>query len=276
MVTRLGSLRTFSEAPVALCVFFFLFLFSDSVAASPWVQTEKNFLLISRTDHFRADLGQFDDGGVLIESHFERIDAQTYVEFGLTQNVMLGGKAIYGTSWLRRGNDVRTAAGFSEIEAFGQIQVLRKTNSAGSARIGISRPSNFSSGARPALQSDGIDIDASFLYGRNLTSGKIKLFSSLEAGFRKRTGDAADQIRAHATFGIEPAERWLILVESFSTTSLGNQENDGADFDLVKIQPSILWRLSPRLGLQLGATQEIVGRNIDRGQSFFFGIWTRF
>ena len=276
MVTGLGFFFTCCKALAVLCLCFLFPLLFDRAAASPWVQAEKTLLLISRTDHFNADLGQFENNGASIESNYERIDAQTYVEYGLTQNIMVGGKAIYGTSWLRRGNDVQTAAGFSEIEAFGQLQVFRKGKSAGSARIGLSRPSNFSSGARPALQSDGIDIDAAFLYGRNLTSGNIKLFSTLEAGFRKRTGSAADQISLHSTLGMEPGKRWLVLVESFSITSLGNNESGGADFDIVKIQPSILWRLSPRLGLQLGATQEVTGRNIDLGRSFFFGIWARF
>lgn len=276
MVTGPGSFFTGCKALAVLSLCFAFPLLCDRAAASPWVQAEKRLLLISRTDHFKADLGQVEIDGVWLESNFERIDAQTYIEYGLTQNIMVGGKAIYGTSWLRRGHDIETANGFSELEAFGQLQIFRGIKSVGSARIGLSRPSNFSSGARPALQSDGIDIDASFLYGRNLTSGKFKLFSTLEAGFRKRTGDAADQIRLHSTLGLEPGDRWLVLVESFSTTSLGNNENGGADFDIVKIQPSILWRLSPRFGFQLGATQEVTGRNIALGRSFFFGIWSRF
>ncbi len=276
MVTLFGSDRTCRKTPAIFGLCLFAFLFAEQSHASPWVQAEKNLLLISRTDHFRADLGAVDNDGVLVDTGFERIDAQTYVEYGLTNTIMVGGKAVYGTSWLRRGQNIETAAGFSELEAFGQVQIFRKNKSAASARIGLSRPSNFSSGARSALQSTGVDIDASFLYGRNLTSGKIKLFSSLEAGFRKRTGDAADQIRLHGTFGIVPGEQWLVLIESFSTTSLGNHDNDGADYDLVKIQPSIVWHLSPRLGLQLGAAQEVSGRNIDLGQTYFFGIWSSF
>ena len=269
-------IRRHDSVFVLLNIWLLSCVLGSAAFASPWTRADNELLIISRADYFKADLGPVNTSDGMVDSQFERFDSNTYVEFGLTDNIMLGAKAVYGTTWLRRGADIETATGFSEIEGFGQYQVFRSNIDAGSARVAFSRPSNFSSGARPALQSDGVDIDASILYGRNLADDGLKIFTTIEAGFRKRTGAAADQVRLQSTVGIEPSEKWLLLVETFATISLRNEQNNGADFDVVKVQPSVLWSYSKRWGIQIGATEEITGRNIALGRTFFIGLWSRF
>lgn len=245
-------------------------------SASPWTRDKSELLVISRADYFKADLPEVDIGSGLVESRFERLESNTYAEFGLTSDFMVGGKLVYGTTWLTRGAETETATGFSEIEGFGQYQVFRSGRDAGAIRVAAAIPSRFSSGVRDALQTDGVDIDASLLYGRNLLTGDVKIFSSIEAGFRKRTGDAADQVRLQSTIGLEPSDAWLILLDAFATLSLGNEAPSGADFDVVRIQPSVLYRFSRRWGVQAGGAEEISGRNLALGRTFFIGLWTRF
>ncbi|MEO1242754.1 MAG: hypothetical protein AAFX54_12670 [Pseudomonadota bacterium] len=252
------------------------FILSGGAIASPWTRADNEFLVISRADYFKADLQPVNTPDGFVDSQFQRIESNTYAEFGVTDDVMIGAKAVYGTTWLTRGADTETATGFSEVEGFGQYQFLRSGRDAGSIRIAAAVPANFSSGVRPALQADGVDIDISALYGRNIYDNDFKVFSSIEGGFRKRTGNAADHIRLQSTIGVEPDAQWLFLLETFATVSLRNEELDGADFDVVRIQPSILWRFSNRWGLQAGAAEEIAGRNIALGRTFFIGLWSRF
>jgi len=244
--------------------------------ASPWAKENNQLLVISSADYFSAPLEPTSTLDGLVESDFKRLDSITYVEYGLTNDVTIGGKVVFGTSWLTRGTDIETATGFSEIEAFGQYQLFRSGQDAGAVRLTLARPSNFSSGARAELQSDGMDVDLSILYGRNLHARRTKIFTAIDAGFRKRLGNAADQVRIQTTLGFEPSERFLFLVDTFATISLRNEDIGGADFDIVKIQPSALWRISNRWGLQVGVTEEITGRNITLGRTFFVGLWSSF
>lgn len=245
-------------------------------SASPWTRDKSELLIISRADYFKADLPPVDKGSRLVESRFQRLESNTYSEFGLTSDIMIGGKLVYGTTWLTRGAETETATGFSEIESFGQYQVFRRELDAGAIRVAATIPSRFSSGVRDGLQTDGVDIDASLLYGRNLVSGDVKIFSTIEAGFRKRTGDAADQVRLQSTIGLEPDDTWLILIDAFATLSLRNETPGGADFDIMRIQPSVLYQFSRRWGVQVGVTEEISGRNLALGRTFFIGLWSRF
>jgi hypothetical protein len=259
-----------------LTTYFVVLLDYGGASASPWAKADNALLIISRANYFNADLTPTSAPDGTIENRFQRIDSNTYIEFGLTDEVTIGGKAVFGTSWLMRGTDIETATGFSEVEVFGQYQFYHSGKDVSAVRIAASRPSNFSSGARPELQSDGADIDASILYGRNLLSRQLKIFAAIDAGYRKRFGQAADQVRLQTTLGVEPGKHFLLLIDTFATLSLRNEEVGGADFDIVKIQPSALWRISNRWGVQAGVTEEVYGRNISLGRTYFIGIWSSF
>lgn len=252
------------------------FAASSAAIASPWARADNALFVINRADYFKADLGPVNTNNGIVDSRFERLMSNTYVEYGLTEKITIGGKALYGTSWLTRGAATEVASGFSEVEGYVQYQVLRSPAHAGAVRLAIARPAKFSSGSRPELQSDGVDVDISALYGRNIISAPVKIFATTEIGYRKRFSDSADHIRMDATIGIEPSDRVLLLFDFFSTVSIQNENVGGADFDIVKIQPSLLWRATRRWAFQIGMTEEVGSRNISSGRTYFFGLWTSF
>lgn len=232
--------------------------------------------MINRADYFQSDIDDVSVGGVDVDGKFERIESNNYIEFGLTKKLTVGGKAYYGRSWLSRGDFTESASGFTEVELFAQRQIFRSSRHAGAVKITTGIPTEFASGDRPSLNSDGVDLEVSALYGRSLTFDPIKTFAAVEFGVRKRFGDPADQLRLLTTIGIEPSERWGILLDAYSTKSLGNEDPGGANYDVVKLQPSIVWKATRRFSLQLGVTEEIAGRNLDLGTTYFIGVRTRF
>jgi len=229
-------------------------------------------LVISHADYFYANLSALDPRG----GRFESLDSNTYFEFGLTNNITLGGKAIYGTSWLTNSDGVITDTGFSEIEGYVQHQLLHTEKHAASIRLSAGKPAAFQSSARKALAGDGADMELAALYGRNLSLAPVKTFAAAEIGYRRRFGAAADVVRAQATLGVEPGKRWLLLLESFSTLSMRNEAPLGADYDIVKIQPSVVYRINRHLAAQAGMSKDIAGRNLAKGRSFFIGLWSTF
>jgi hypothetical protein len=243
--------------------------------ASAWAREAGELFVSSRADFFRATADAPQAPG-LAAPRFERFDSDTYTEYGLSRAITIGGKALYGTSVFFDGAATSSASGFSEFEGFVQIEAQRGERSALSFRLSGAAPTSFRTGARPDLVSDGADLEARVLYGRNIALRPVKVFASLEAGYRKRFGAAADQIRADALVGIEPTGRLLMLVEVLSTTSLRNEAPGGADFDVLKIQPSAVWRASRRLTLQVGVTHETAGRNLLLGNTYFIGLWSAF
>lgn len=262
------------------CVGGFLFAvvtaLSPSAHASAWSRDNGEVMVISRADYFTSDLGKISVDGNDVDGKFERVESNTYVEYGLTNKLTVGGKVFYGTSWLTRGSSIESASGVTEFETFAQYQVSRNERHAFAVKLTGGIPTSFESGARPSVKSDGADLEISALYGRSITFAPIKTFFAAEVGYRRRFGDAADQLRFLTTIGVEPSDRWTILLDMFSVKSLRNERLSGADFDVVKIQPSIVWRATKRFSFQVGVTEEIAGRNLALGTTYFIGLRTRF
>lgn len=259
-----------------LTAFFTAFLLAPAAHASPWARDAGGFLMISGANYFSADLEPEMTSAGLVKNRFERTESNTYFEFGLTPKITLGGKVIYGASWLTRNNRVETATGFSEIEIFGQHQIFRTNGHTGSIKFSASIPANFKSGVRAELESDGVDLDIAALYGRNLKQGPVKIFATSEFGLKKRISDSADQFHTEVIIGIEPNSKWLLLAETFAIVSLQNERNFGADYDIIKIQPSAVWRGGRHWALQAGVSEEVAGRNIALGRTIFISLWSSF
>lgn len=270
-VGRLSPALFRATALAALCA---ALLSTNAANASPWARNQGEIFLISQARYFNTSP---QDENI---SRFERLESDLYLEYGLTSAFTLGAKAVYGTSWLTRAETIETVSGFSELIGFGQYQMRRGDADALSIRLSIIVPSDLEAGVRLGLQSDGVDVETAALYGRNLSSGPVKTFLALNAGYRKRFGDAADQLRAQATLGAEPGDRWLLLADIFAERSLRNETAGGADFDIVKLQPSIVYRFGKgpkrRWAAQAGVTEEIAGRNLSLGRAAFVSLWSAF
>ncbi len=240
--------------------------------ASPWARLDGEILVISGMNYFRSDLSSQDPNG----GFFESIESDTYVEFGLTEDITIGGKAIYANSSLSNSAGNFSDSSFSEIEAYGQYQFLRTMKHAASVKLSAGKPAAFQSGALSEMGGGGADVELAALYGRNVMYEPIKIFVAAEAGFRKRFGENADIIRTQGTLGIEPGKRWVLLLETFAAVSMRNEGPAGADYDIVKIKPSVLYRFNRRWAIQAGVTEEIADRNLARGRTYFFALWSAF
>lgn len=245
---------------------------ASSAQASPWARPDGELLVITRAEYFHANLSSLDPAG----GHFESLDSNSYMEFGITDDITIGGKAIYGTSWLTNSAGSFTDSGFSEIEGYAQYQFARTNRHAASMKLSAGKPAAFQASARNALNDSGADIELAALYGRNLTFGPVKTFAAVEIGYRKRFGGGADVLRGQATLGAKPGEHWLLLLEGFSTVSMRNEKPGGPDYDIIKIQPSLVYHFNRRWSVQAGMNEEVSGRNLARGRTFFFGVWSTF
>lgn len=266
---RRRAARLFSApASAALTLF-------TAANASPWGREEGGLFLSSRASYFRAEATGPAAIGAAPEK-YERYDSDTYLEYGLSASTMIGAKVVYGTSTYFDGYASATGSGFSEIEGFIQRTLWRGENEVLSLKLAGAAPSGFEAGPRPDLQRDGADLELRALYGRNLLITPFKLYATAEAGYRRRFGDSADQLRADFALGAEPAKNALLLCEVYATKSLRNEDPGGADYDVLKIQPSLIWRAGRRWSLQAGVTHEAAGRNLLLGDTYFISLWTTF
>ncbi len=240
---------------------------ATTASASPWNRADGGVFLANRLDYFRSSTAA---------SSYARLDSDGYVEWGVTDRWMAGGKAAFGTAFITDTIGTRTVSGFGESEVFVQRQVTRSAQAATAIRLAGVRSGDVTDGARPGEAAGGFDIDVRALYGRDVLLKPFKVFIAAEAGYRRRLSGAADQARAEFLLGLEPTRRVLVLVEAHSIISLRNNDQGFADFDLWKAQGSLVWRATRRWSLVAGARTEFSGRNIEPGNAFSLGLWTEF
>jgi hypothetical protein len=271
----MGRGRRHRDGRMFRSVLLFWLLLPSCASASPWAREGGKLFLSTRTDYFTAKADEPLPGAIDV-ARFERYDSNTYIEFGLGRRFTVGGKVAYGTSTYYDGINASAGAGFSEFEGFAQRELWRNATDVFSVRLTGASTAGLDDGGRPGLVSDGIDGELRVLYGRNVFKRPFKFFAAAEAGYRRRFGDGADQIRADLLIGAEPFKRTLALIELFSTISLRNEDPGGADYDVIKFQPSIAWRMTKRWSVQGGMMKEISGRNLLTGESYFVALWSSF
>ncbi len=237
------------------------------MARRPWNRADGGVFVASRLDYFRSSTPV---------SSYARIDSDGYVEWGLSDRWMTGGKAVFGTAFVTDASGVRTTSGFGESEIFLQRQLRRGEHSATALRLAGVWSGDVTDGARPGGQAGGFDIDLRALHGRDVLLRPFKIFIAAEAGYRRRLSGAADQARAEILAGVEPSRRFLVLLEAQSIISIRNNAPGFDDFDLMKAQASLVWRATKRWSIVGGARTEFAARGIDTGEACSLGLWTEF
>ena len=240
---------------------------ASPATASPWNRGDGDIFIANRLDYFRSSTEI---------SSYARLDSDAYVEWGVTDRWMAGGKAVFGTAFIEDAVGARTVSGFGESDLFVQRQLQRGAHSATALRLAGVWSGDVTDGARPGEQAGGFDIDLRALHGRDVILKPFKVFVAAEAGYRHRLSGASDQARAEFLVGIEPSRRFLILLEAQSVISVRNNAPGFDDFDLFKAQGSLVWRATGRWSLVAGARTEFAARNIVPGDAFLFGFWTEF
>lgn len=271
-IDRSSSANT-SPALILLLVLTGLLLPLPSLA-SPWGRERGEIFLSSKSNYFvaTAPAPAADAAGGI---RFERIDADIYAEWGAGFGLTAGGKALWGSSTFFDGYEGFSASGVTEFEGYLQKRLAKSKHDAFSIRIAGAKPTRFQSGARPGFASDGADAELRLLYGRDLILKPLKIFGTAEAGYRRRFGPGADQVRADALVGFERG-RGLFLIEAQTTTSVGRAEPGGTRYDLVRLQATAVYRFGKRMSFQIGGAHEAAGKGLLRGDSVFAGFWARF
>lgn len=204
---------------------------------------------------------------------FERLSLDYYMEYGLTERITVGGKAVAG---LRTDADEAGEVA-TDVAAFAQTLLWR-----GSAGDVISIRGRVTASlddlaSTPASDiDDGEELRAALQYGRGLDTpwGNGWLDSAL--GYATYTGARADQVTADLTLGLRPAERWLGLVQMFGTVGLGNEELGGADFDAIKLKTAVGREFDAGPSVLLGLGGDVYTRGIDAGLEATLTLWTSF
>jgi len=219
----------------------------------------------------------FDGRGKLrSRGDYRKYNLQAFAEYGLRD-----GFTVFGSTELQkiraedRSTDRRKGLGRSEIGARARLWTdgVWIVSVQGSAVI---------AGAKKSKDLAVIGETDDQIDGRALVARSFELFGrpafiDVEAGYRIRGGDPADEIRLDATFGIRPTPRLLLLAQSFN--QIGTKRWSGPyrlKQRIHKLQAAALLDLTDRPQLVAAAFFSPEGRDSLDEKGATLGLGFRF
>jgi hypothetical protein len=112
-------------------------------------------------------------------------------------------------------------------------------------------------------------------------------FVNLEAAYRKRNSQFADQVRVDGTVGFHLNDKTLFLGQLFSIFSVGDENIRGVivnnelfaekdSFYTIKAQVSGIRQITENTSVQLSFFNEFLGKNSGNGSGVSTSIWYSF
>lgn len=213
--------------------------------------------------------------GVGPAPRYDKTELQALIEYGFSDRFT--GILIPGLQHIDIAAPIaaqRSGLGYTEFG--GRFQFLQSDGWVVSGQTTLRIPGTNDTSNPAAIGYTGIETDVRALVGRSFAVGNWPAFIDLQLGQRFRAGAPPDELRFDATFGVRPAPRWLVLVQSFNVVSEGVGSPPFSGYGYYKFQLSGVYELTPAVSLQAGAFSTYAGSNALRENGLIFGAWYRF
>jgi protein XagA len=249
--------------------------FSSSVLASAWTLPQGEAEVIV-TSTFTSGDRLFDARGRLVPvSDYQKFELTAYGQFGITDwATAIIAPSLRAVSVDQPYGGDHQGLGYSE---FGGLVRLARTDASSISVQATARLPGALNRDNPAeIGNTDPEFNARLLLGHSFELGEWDLFIDLQAAYRVRAGPPPDEIRADLTLGIRPADRWLLLGQSFNVVSIGSGSGIFRATRYHKLQGSVVYELTPDWAVQFGVIATVAGENALRERGVIVGVWRRF
>jgi protein XagA len=218
----------------------------------------------------------FDSGSRLRPiPRYSKDEAQALIEYGVTNwFTAMFQPSLQHVDIAAPFSAQRSGLGYTDIG--GRARIWSDTSWVVSAQATFRIPGVFDKTNPAAIGYTDSEIELRGLAGYSFKAGTLPAFVDLEVAQRYRLGGPPNEFRTDITFGIRPAERWLLLAQSFNVLSEGAGSWGFGSFAYHKFQLSAVYALTPALSLQLGGYSTYWGRNALQENGLVVGAWYKF
>lgn len=241
-----------------------------------WVEPRGDLLSISALTAYQADSFFGPDGSAQKTERFEKFELSPYLAYGYSDKLTIGLQPTFVRVRTTSTRNSPSRTTLENIEFFGRREIRKGNSWVVSGQLNAKFRSRHSTRIDRRERKEYRDFEARLLSGNSGQWRRRDYFFSTEAGYRYRTGGAADQFRLDATAGFRPVRDWQFLLQSFNIYAATRSGDQGTNFNLNKIQFSILKDISSSSAVQLGGFTELAGRNTGAGKAVFGSFWRRF
>jgi len=255
-----------------------LVCFSANVAyAGAWLQPKGSSLFITQTSYFSSDYYFDADGNKQKQSRFTKGEAQPYAEYGLAENITLGG-TLFAQSNAQEGHK---KLGMADPQMFARSSIWKSGSQLISLQPLIKFPSQFRNKTTPRGGSSSTDYELSALYGRSLNLLSNRDYLDVNVGYRVRSGLLNNQYHADAALGLGLGDNWHMIpaIRATFAAKMNDQnfsQNGDLDYDLVKLELGANYQFSETRSFSISLANHVWGRQIGDGYGASIGFAQKF
>jgi len=194
---------------------------APDVASAGAFTLEKGETKLFATAYVTSGDHYFDGRGRLrARDRLKKQELQLYVEHGLAD-----GLTVFGAGALQRitvsGEERAQRSGLGRTELGARLRLAEPGAWIVSAQGGVVIAGAKRQEGLAAIGETDDQVDMRLLVARSFDAFARPAFLDVQAGYRTRSGDPANEIRVDATLGVRPAPRWLLLAQSFNVFGQG-------------------------------------------------------
>lgn len=241
--------------------------------AGPWIMPKGEGRVIVTIIYSHAGRSFDADSDAVNAPDYDQLMVFFAAEYGATDDITLVATPSLRRIEVENGN---TSFGTETIEFGARWRLFHDDRWVVSAQATGFIPGNNRSDRVAQIGSNDAQYDARLQIGHGFSSGKLNGFSSIEGGYRFRSGDAPDEYHADATLGIHATKRLILIGNLFNTWSNGAGRGDYPSYRYSNLYAGGVLEVRPGLSFQLGALATVTGRNALRERGLYSGLWIKF
>jgi hypothetical protein len=206
---------------------------------------------------------------------YSKTELQALFEFGATNWLTL----MLAPSLQHVGIDPPFAAqrsGFGYTDLGARARIGGGDSWVVSAQTTFRVPGTFDKSNPAAIGYTDAEIDVRGLFGYSFKVGAMPAFLDVQVAQRFRLGGPPDEFRTDVTLGVRPADRWLVMAQSFNVISEGAGSWNLPSYSYSKFQVSAVYEVTPKIAVQLGGYTTYWGRNALQENGLVAGAWYKF
>lgn len=240
--------------------------------AAAWTQPKggKEFIV---SLHRQDSTHGFDLEGEAVDIvDYRKTELQGFAEYGLSDKLTIRAQA--SVRRLRTRNARDTEPGHVELAA--RYRMLAGETWVLSSESAVRLPGGDGDPGAAQRGSAKAEYDSRVLLGKSWLAADRPVFLDLQAGLRRRDGEAPDERRLEVTLGGRPTSRLMLLAQVFDVSSLGAGQGVFEAYRYRNLQFTAVYELPAGWSVQAGAVGTASGRNALRERGGVVAVWRRF
>jgi hypothetical protein len=240
--------------------------------AGAWTLPEGGGLLIETLFGWAGDGAPWGGNPAV---HQTKAEAQTYVEYGLTDRMTIFGQvALERYALSAPTQNLYVGPDYASLGLRAKLWSTGEWVFSGEA---IVYAPGAHDGSQPAQAGNtGGAAEARLLAGYNFNVWSTPAFLDAQVGYRLRTGGPPDEWHGDLTVGFKFTPRIMLLLQDFTTVSSHTVNPGFPAWRSSVIEASVVYALDDRWSVQIGLFSSVwaVKTNTERGVAL--AVWRRF